>query len=95
MLDDDDGGGARGRELGDRFVGGVGVVDVVVGELLALHLPRRRDTGALFGGAIEGGGLVRVLAVAHDFGERAAERADTAASASPISSASQFEIAAS
>ena len=30
-------------ELGDAFVGRVGVVDVVVGELLALQLARGRD----------------------------------------------------
>ena len=53
MLDDDAGGGAARIELGDAFVGGVGVVDVVVGELLALQLPRGGDAGALLGRAVE------------------------------------------
>ena len=44
VLDDGDGGGARRIELADQFEGGVGVVDVVVGQLLALQLasPWRR-----------------------------------------------------
>ena len=33
-------------EFGDAFEGGVGVGEVVVGQLLALHLPRGRDAGA-------------------------------------------------
>jgi hypothetical protein len=36
VLDDRHGGGRR--ELGDQLEGGVGVVDVVVGQLLALQL---------------------------------------------------------
>ncbi len=56
-------------------IGGVGVVDVVVGELLALHLPRGGDAEALLGRAIERRALVRVLAVAQRLGELAAERA--------------------
>ena len=46
VLDDGAGRGARRIELGDAFVGRVGVVDVVVGELLALHLPRGGDAEA-------------------------------------------------
>ena len=47
VLDDGDGGGRAGVELGDQLEGGVGVVDVVVGELLALQLARawRRPAG--------------------------------------------------
>ena len=45
MLDDGDGGGPCRIELGDEFVGGVGVVDVVVGELLALDLAGGGDAG--------------------------------------------------
>ncbi len=74
MLDDDNGGGERWIEFGHRLIGGVGVVDVVVGKLLALHLPGRRDAGALFGRAIEGCRLVRIFAVAQNFRDRAAER---------------------
>src|SRR5262249_7778510 len=75
MLDDGAGRGALGIELGDAFIGGVGVIDVVVGELLALRLARRRDAGAGLAGAIEGGRLVRVLAVAQGFREPAADGA--------------------
>ena len=44
MLDDGDGGLG---ELGRQLVGGVGVVEIVVGELLALDLPRRGDARPL------------------------------------------------
>ena len=43
VLDDDAGGGARRVEFGDAFIGRVGVVDVVVGQLLALQLARGGD----------------------------------------------------
>ena len=36
----------RAVEFGDAFEGGVGVVDIVVGELLALHLACGGDAGA-------------------------------------------------
>ena len=62
-------------ELADQLEGGVGVVDVVVGELLALQLPRRGDARPLLAGDVEAGLLVRVLAVAHDAVEPAAEGA--------------------
>ncbi len=42
MLDDDDG---RRVELGDAFERRVGVVQVVVGQFLALHLPGGGDAG--------------------------------------------------
>ena len=61
VLDHDDG---RLAELGHAFVGGVGVVDVVVGELLALDLARRGDARPLAAVGIEGRLLMRVLAVA-------------------------------
>ena len=44
MLDDSDGGSV---ELGDTLERGVGVVQVVVGQFLALHLHRRRHAGPL------------------------------------------------
>ena len=75
MLDDGHGGCARRIEFGDEFEGGVGVVDVVVRELLALHLPRGGDAETLFAGDIEARRLVRVFAVAHGFRELAADRA--------------------
>ena len=68
--------GALRIELGDAFVGRVGVVDVVVGELLALHLPRGGDAGAHVRRTIERRALVRVLAVAQRLGEPAAEGAE-------------------
>ena len=77
VLDDGDGGGALRIELGDAFVGRVGVVEVVVGELLALHLPRGGDARrAARRRAVERRLLVRVLAVAQRFGELAAEGAE-------------------
>src|SRR5262249_1668273 len=75
VLDDHAGGGALLIELGDAFVSGVGVVEIVVGELLALQLTRGRNAVALIGSAIERRRLGRVLAVAQGLGERAADRA--------------------
>ena len=49
MLDDDAGRGARRIEFGDAFVGRIGVVDVVVGQFLALQLPRGGDARPLSG----------------------------------------------
>jgi hypothetical protein len=54
VLDDGASGGARRIELGDAFIGRVGVVDVVVGEPLALDLARGGDPKARFWCAIEG-----------------------------------------
>ena len=62
-------------ELGDAFVGRVGIVDVVVGELLALHLARGGDAETDVRRAIERRRLVRVLAVAQWLDQPAAERA--------------------
>ena len=73
MLDDHAGGGAVRIELGNAFIGGVGVVDVVVGELLALHLTGGRDAKALARRAIECRGLVRILAVSQRFSQLAGE----------------------
>ena len=52
VLDDDD---RRAVEFRHAFEGGVGVVQVVVGQLLALHLPRRRDARAVRAIHVEGG----------------------------------------
>ena len=49
VLDNDAGRGARRIKLGDAFIGRVGVVDVVVGELLALQQPRGGDARTLSG----------------------------------------------
>ena len=73
VLDDDDRRGSIRIELGDAFIGCVGVVDIVVGKLLSLRLPGRRDAGALLGRAVEGGPLVRVFAVAHRLRQNPAE----------------------
>jgi hypothetical protein len=72
VLDDRAGRGAFGVEFGDAFVGRVGVVDVVVGKLLALYLPRGGDAVAKVRCAIERRALVRVLAVAQRLGQLAA-----------------------
>ena len=73
----DDGASRRARriELGDAFVSGVGVVDVVVGELLALRLPRGGDAETRVRRAIERRRLMRVLAVAQRLDQPAAEGA--------------------
>ena len=77
MLDDDAGGRARRIELRDTFVGRIGVVDVVVGELLALHLAGGGNAGAQVRRAVERRRLVRVLAVAQRFDQAAAESAES------------------
>src|SRR5205814_4305053 len=61
VLDDRD---RRFGEFSYQLEGGVGVRVVVVGQLLALQLPRGRDPGPLVAGAVERRLLVRVLAVA-------------------------------
>ena len=63
VLDDGDRRRIRG-EVGDQLEGGVGVVDVVVGERFSLQLPGLGDARAGLGGEVERGRLVRVLAVA-------------------------------
>ena len=95
VLDDGAGGGALRIELGDAFIGRVGVVDVVVGELLALHLPRGGDTCAHIRRAIECRRLVRVLAIAQRLGQPAAEARGSPAPSSASCCANQLEIAAS
>ena len=74
VLDDGDRRRFPGIELGDHFVGGVGVVEVVVRQLLALDLAGAGDAGARRTAEVEPGGLVRVLAVAERLGELAADR---------------------
>src|SRR6185436_826159 len=64
MLDDDAGGRALRIELGDTFVGRIGIVDVVVGELFALQLPSRGDPHADIRRTIKSRPLMRVLAIA-------------------------------
>ena len=63
MFDDDAGRGALRIKFADALIGGIGIVDVVVGQLLALQLPRGGDAGPLVGRTIERGRLVRVLAI--------------------------------
>ena len=75
-------------------IGGVGVVDVVVGQLLALQLPRGGDAGPLVGRAIERRVLVRVLAIAQRLDQPAAEGAEIRRVGFQLA-ANQFEIAAS
>ena len=64
MLDDGNGGGWLGREFSDQLEGGVGIVEVVVGEFLALMLDGCGDAVTLLAVGIEGRRLMRVLAVA-------------------------------
>ena len=69
VLDDDHGGLV---ELGDALEGGVGVVEVVIAEFLALELAGGGDSGTV-GGDVEGGLLVGVFAVAEGLAARAGE----------------------
>ncbi len=75
MLDDRASRGALRIELGDAFIGRVGIVDIVVGQLLALHLTRGGDAEAHVGCPIERRRLMRVLAVAQFLDQPAAESA--------------------
>jgi hypothetical protein len=74
VLDDRAGRGSA-RELGHQFEGSVGVVDVVVGQFLALPLPGGRHAGTARAVDIEGRRLVRVLAIAQRLGELARKAA--------------------
>ena len=75
VLDNRTSSGASRIELGDAFVTRVGIVDVVVGELLALHLTRGGDAETDVRRAIERRRLVRVLAIAQWLDQPAAEGA--------------------
>ncbi|MPL60780.1 hypothetical protein SDC9_06342 [bioreactor metagenome] len=72
---DDRAGRGLGAEFGDEFKGRVGVVDVVVGQFLALQLFRRGNARAVRAVEVEGRLLVRVLAIAQGLGEGAGEGA--------------------
>ena len=98
VLDDRDRGALGRIEFGHELIGRVGVVDVVVGQLLALDLPRGRDAGARLGGQVERRVLMRIFAVAQRaeaLVQHAAEGAPFRRASRAISSASQLEIAAS
>src|SRR3546814_5134617 len=72
---DDDAGRIGLAKFGDEFERGVGVVDIIVGKLLALHLFSLRDPargGA--GGQVERRLLVRILAIAQLVGELGGQR---------------------
>ncbi len=73
MLDDGAGSAFIGRELGNEFVGRVGVVDVVVGKFLTLHLFGGGNAIAFFAGDVESGFLMRVLAVAQRLAQLSAQ----------------------
>ena len=75
MFDDNASCRALRIEFRDAFVGGVGVVDVVVGKLLALQLSRGRHAKAFSGRAIERRALMRVLAIAQRLDQFSAEGA--------------------
>jgi len=73
VLDDGDGGRAKGIELGDKLEGRVCIADIVVRKLLALDLPRRRNAVTTLGRMVKGGGLMRILAISQACGKPAAE----------------------
>ena len=58
-------------ELGDQLEGGIGVVEVVVAELLALQLARRGDARPRLAADVERRLLMRVLAIAQELLELA------------------------
>ena len=71
MLDDDAGGTVG--EFRRQLEGGVGVIEVVVAQLLALNLFGGGDAGPVFGIAIERRLLVRILAVTQGLFQGAAD----------------------
>ena len=72
---DDGAGRFAAAEFADQFEGRVGIIDIVVGELLALQELGARHTRTGVSIDIEGRFLVRVLAIAHDFAQAPAEGA--------------------
>ena len=68
-------GETRGIELRHQLEGRVRVVEVVVGQLLALVLHGRRHAGAPLAGLVERRALMRVLAVAQLLRQPSAHRA--------------------
>ena len=94
VFDDRAGRAVRRVEFADQLESGIGVVDVVVGQLLALMLARGGDAGPGRAIGVEGRLLVRVLAVAQRLRERAAEDA-AARACSPIAAAIQVLTAVS
>jgi hypothetical protein len=75
VLDDHAGRGALRVELGDALIGGVGVVEVVVGELLALRLLGGGNAKARARRAVERCALMRVFTITQRLGKLAAEGA--------------------
>src|SRR5215208_7854518 len=75
MFNDGAGGRALRVELGDAFISGVGIIDIVIGELLTLHLARGGDADAMLRRAVKSCRLVRVLAITQRLGEPAANGA--------------------
>ena len=75
MLDDGNRCRNAGIELGHQLEGRVRVVEIVIGQLLALVLHGRRHTGAPFAGLVERRALMRVLAVAQLLRQPSPQRA--------------------
>ena len=65
MFDD---GNRWSVKFGNQFIGRIGVVKIIETERLTLHLDSAGNAGTVVAGAIKGGGLMWVLAIAHDFG---------------------------
>ncbi len=75
VLDDGNRWRGLGVELRDQLEGRVGVVQIVVGELLALVLRGRRDAGPFVARHVERRALMRVLAIAQLLRQSSAEGA--------------------
>ena len=57
-------------ELGDQLERGIGIVEIIVAQLLALNLGRGHDAGPRVARAVERGILVRILAIAERIDHR-------------------------
>jgi hypothetical protein len=95
VLDDGAGGAIGGGEFRHQFKGRVGVVDVVVGQFLALPLLRGGHAGAVGAVGIEGGLLVRVFAIAQGLGQLAGKARGSAGRVRRFRAASQVDTAVS
>src|SRR5205085_63628 len=73
VLDDHTSRGADWIKFGDALVGGIGVVEIIERQVLALNLAGGGNTKPPLGGAIERGRLMRVLAITERLGEPAAK----------------------
>ena len=75
MLDDGDRRRIFRQEFRHELVSCIGIIDVVIGKLLALKQRRGCDARTLFAGEVKTSALMRVFAIPHLFLQRAADGA--------------------